>query len=163
MYRTANPQSCILYIYSTNICTEYCKHGTYSPFFFSSKCSLFHNSNVFSSCVIHILYTVCAKIKKNNSDAKRLIEIHRTWNMKSKLMPVIMDTDNTWTTYQKSMKLRIYKKNSHIGRCTHPTGSTSVKAQTILHGRNNMTCSINCKYRTVAKLCTLAAWFFSGI
>jgi len=32
--------------------------------FFSSKCSLFHNSNVFGSCIIHILYTVCAKIKK---------------------------------------------------------------------------------------------------
>ena len=26
-------------------------------FFFSSKCSLFHNSNVFGSCFIHILYT----------------------------------------------------------------------------------------------------------
>jgi len=25
---------CILYIYSTNICTEYFKHGIYSPFFF---------------------------------------------------------------------------------------------------------------------------------
>ena len=33
-------------------------------FFFSSKCSLFHNSNVFGSCIIHILYTGCAKIKK---------------------------------------------------------------------------------------------------
>ena len=32
--------------------------------FFPSKCSLFHNSNVFGSCIIHILYTVCAKIKK---------------------------------------------------------------------------------------------------
>ena len=42
-------------------------------FFFSSKCSLFHNSNVFGSCIIHILYTGCAKIKKNNSGAKRLI------------------------------------------------------------------------------------------
>jgi len=31
-------------------------------FFFSSKCSLFHNSNVFGSCIIHILYTGCAKI-----------------------------------------------------------------------------------------------------
>ena len=38
----------------------------------SSKCSLFHNSNVFGSCIIHILYTGCAKIKKNNSGAKRL-------------------------------------------------------------------------------------------
>jgi len=32
--------------------------------FISSKCSLFHNSNVFGSCIIHILYTGCAKIKK---------------------------------------------------------------------------------------------------
>ena len=40
--------------------------------FFSSKCSLFHNFNVFGSCIIHILYTGCAKIKKNNSGAKRL-------------------------------------------------------------------------------------------
>ena len=47
----------------------------YSSFFFLSlKCSLFHNSNVFGSCIIHILYTGCAKIKKNNSGAKRLIK-----------------------------------------------------------------------------------------
>jgi len=32
-YRSANLQSCILYIYSTNISTEYFKHGIYSPFF----------------------------------------------------------------------------------------------------------------------------------
>ena len=60
-------------MYSTNIGTEYFKHGIYSPFFSSSKCSLFHNSNEFVSCIIHILYTGCAKIKKNNSGAKRLI------------------------------------------------------------------------------------------
>jgi len=53
---------CILYIYSTNIGTEYFKHGIQSRFFSSSKCSLFHNSNVFGSCIIHILYTECAKI-----------------------------------------------------------------------------------------------------
>ena len=53
---------CILYIYSTNIGTEYFKHALYSPFFFSSKCSLFHNANLFGSCIIHILYTECAKI-----------------------------------------------------------------------------------------------------
>jgi len=44
----------------------------YTLRFFSSKCSLFHNSNVFGSCIIHILFTECAKIKKNNSGAKRL-------------------------------------------------------------------------------------------
>ena len=37
----------------------------YTLFFFSSwKCSLFHNYKVFRSCIIHILYTGCAKIKK---------------------------------------------------------------------------------------------------
>ena len=61
--RTAplNSKRCVLYIYSTNISTEYFKHGIYSPFFSSSKCSLFHKSNVFCSCIIHILYTECAK------------------------------------------------------------------------------------------------------
>jgi hypothetical protein len=54
----------ILYICSTKIGTEYFKHGIYYPFFSSSKCSLLHNSNVFGSSVIHILYTECAKIKK---------------------------------------------------------------------------------------------------
>jgi len=33
-------------------------------FLFASKFSLFHNSNVFGSCIIPILYTGCAKIKK---------------------------------------------------------------------------------------------------
>ena len=35
----------------------------YTLLFFSSKYSLFHNSHVFGSCIIHILYTECAKIK----------------------------------------------------------------------------------------------------
>ena len=36
----------------------------YTLRFISSKCSLFHNSNVFGSCIIHILYTGGAKVKK---------------------------------------------------------------------------------------------------
>ena len=63
--RTAplNSKRCILYIYSTN--TEYFKHGIYSLFSsLFSKCSLFHNYNVLGSCIIHVLYTGCAKIKK---------------------------------------------------------------------------------------------------
>ena len=65
--RTAplSTKRCILYIYSTNTGTEYFKHGIYSPFFFlSSKCSLFHNSNLFGSCFIHISYTGVLKFKK---------------------------------------------------------------------------------------------------
>ena len=55
---------CILYIYSTNIGTEYFKHGVHSRFSSLQNAVLFHNSNVFGSCISHILYTVCAKIKK---------------------------------------------------------------------------------------------------
>jgi len=66
---------CILYIYSTNIGTEYFKHGLYSPFFLFSKCSLFHNSNVFGSCIIHILYTGCAKIKKKSFRRQKVKEM----------------------------------------------------------------------------------------
>jgi hypothetical protein len=47
----------------------------YSLRFFSSKCSLFHNANLFGSCIIHILYTGCAKIKKKYSGAKGLITV----------------------------------------------------------------------------------------
>ena len=95
----------ILYIYSTNIGTEYFKHDIYSPFFslqnavcfiiltyvvpilftfyifiqqiyvpnilntlytlrsfLSSKCSLFHSSNVFGSYIIHVLYIYSTNI-----------------------------------------------------------------------------------------------------
>ena len=65
MGRTAplTSKRCILYNYSTNIGTEYFKHALYSPFF-SSKCSLFHNANLFGSRIIHILYTGVLKLKK---------------------------------------------------------------------------------------------------
>ena len=40
--------------------------------FFSSKCLLFHNATFFGSCVIHILYTECAKIKKKKFRRQRV-------------------------------------------------------------------------------------------
>jgi len=49
-----------MYIFLTDISTEYFKHAAHSPFF-SSKCRLFHNANFFGSCPIHILDTECAK------------------------------------------------------------------------------------------------------
>ena len=55
---------CILYIYSTNIYVLNTLNMVYTLRFFSLKCSFFHNSNVFGSCVIHVLYTGYAKIKK---------------------------------------------------------------------------------------------------
>ena len=72
-WRTAplTSKRCILYIYSTNV-LNILNMVYILRFFPSSKCSLFHNSNVFGSCFIQILYTGCAKIKKNNSGAKML-------------------------------------------------------------------------------------------
>ena len=57
-------KSCILYIYSTNIGTEYFKHGIYSPLFSLQNAVCFIILTYFGSCIIHILYTGCAKIKK---------------------------------------------------------------------------------------------------
>ena len=61
---------CILYIYSTNIGTEYFKHGIYSPFYFFLQNAV---------CFVILTYLVPAlftfyiqgvlKLKKNNSDA----------------------------------------------------------------------------------------------
>jgi hypothetical protein len=46
--------------------------------FFSSKCRLFYNATFFGSCVIHILYTECAKIKKKKFGAKGLRPVRTT-------------------------------------------------------------------------------------
>ena len=46
---------------ATNIGTEYFKHGIYSPFFSLFEMQ-FHNSNVFGSCTIHILYIYSTNI-----------------------------------------------------------------------------------------------------
>jgi len=87
-----------------------------------------------------------------------IIEIHRMWNVKAEVIPVI-----TGTTGSISKSLRQYvsiipvkheikeiqqqqQKNSHIGHCTNATESANVKVQNILHVRNNITCSANCKY-----------------
>ena len=63
---------CILYIYSTNVGTEYFKHALYSPFFSLQNAVCFI---MLGSCIIHILYTGCAEIKKNNSGAKGLMHL----------------------------------------------------------------------------------------
>ena len=90
----------------------------------------------------------------------RVICIQRMWNVKAKVIPVI-----TGATGTISKLLRQYlstipgkhnikelppppKKRVHIGHCTHTAESANVKVQNTLQGRNNITCSTNCNYRT---------------
>ena len=74
MGRTAplTSKRCILYIYSTNIGTEYFKHAVYSPFFSLQNVICF----IMLTCLVPVLfifYIQCVLIlKKNNSGAKGL-------------------------------------------------------------------------------------------
>jgi len=56
---------CILYIYSTNICTEYFKHGIYSPFFFSLQNAVCFMILTYLVPVLFTFYKQCVlKFKK---------------------------------------------------------------------------------------------------
>jgi hypothetical protein len=66
MGRTAPLTSrlCILYIYSTNIGTEHFNHAAHSPFSSLQNAVCFIMLPFLGSCIIHILRTGSAKIKK---------------------------------------------------------------------------------------------------
>ena len=74
MGRTAplTSKRCILYIYSTNIGTEYFKLVLYSPFFSLRNAVCF----IMLICLVPVLFTFyiqgVLKLKKNNSGAKGL-------------------------------------------------------------------------------------------
>ena len=74
MGRTAplTSKRCILYIYSTNIGTEYFKHALYAPFFSLHSAVCF----IMLTCLVPVLCTFyiqgVLKLKKNNSGAKGL-------------------------------------------------------------------------------------------
>jgi hypothetical protein len=74
MGRTAplTTKRCILYIYSTNIGTEYLKHALYSPFFSLQNAICF----IMLTCLVPLLFTFyiqdVLKLKKNNSGTRGL-------------------------------------------------------------------------------------------
>ena len=71
-YRTANLQSCILYIYSTNIGNEYFKHGIHFPFFPLQNTVCFIIITYLAPVLFTFYIQGVLKLKKNNSGAKRL-------------------------------------------------------------------------------------------
>ena len=89
----------------------------------------------------------------------------------SKSLSVIIRANGTITkslrqylsNVQGKHEIKELQNKSHIGHCTQTAGSADVKTQNVFHGRNNITCSTNCKYRTAATLNTLETWFVSGI
>ena len=50
---TLTPKRCILYIYSTNIGTEYFKHAVYSPYFSLQNAVCF----IILTCLVPVLFT----------------------------------------------------------------------------------------------------------
>jgi hypothetical protein len=65
IYRTGTPlpsKHTILYIFSTNIRTEFFKHDAHSQFFSLQSAVYFIVLPFFGSCIIRILHTECAKI-----------------------------------------------------------------------------------------------------
>ena len=68
---------CILYIYSTNIGTEYFKHGIYCPFFPLQNAFCF----IILTYLVPVLFTFykqdVLKLRKNSSGTKRLISSER--------------------------------------------------------------------------------------
>ena len=65
----------------------------YTVCFFLFKMQFVSYSNLFGPCIIHILYTVCAKIKKNNSGAKRLTEQHCN-EQEMEILSIILGPNN---------------------------------------------------------------------
>ena len=93
------------------------------------------------------------------------------WIVKTKVTPVITGANGTISkslkqylsiTPRKHEIKELQKKNSHIWHCIYTVGSADVKLQNTFYGRNNITCSTNCKYRIAAILYTLETWFVAG-
>jgi hypothetical protein len=95
-----------------------------------------------------------------------VIEIQRMRNAKASVIPVI-----TGATGTISKSVRQYLSNisgNHeikeiqkqpCWALKPTTESVNVKVQNIFHGRNNITCSTNCKYRTAATIYSLETLF----
>ena len=92
-----------------------------------------------------------------------IIEIQRMWNVKVRVIPVLRGAIGTISDSFRRYLRNIPEKyeikgpqiHSHTGHCTHNAESVNIEVRNIFHGRNNSTCSTNCKYRTAATIYTV--------
>jgi hypothetical protein len=101
-----------------------------------------------------------------------IIEIQCMWNVTAKVIPVMIGATGT---ISKSLRHYLRKKpGNHEVRELQKTAilgtahilraaSANIKVQNTFHGRNNITCSTNGKYRTAATICVPEILFVSGI
>ena len=91
---------CSLYIYSTNIGTEYFKHGIYSSFLFLQNAVCF----IILTYLVPVLFTFyiqCVlKLKKNNSGAKRLTANKGFYGLKRQFTSQFLSIINKIKSYK---------------------------------------------------------------
>ena len=94
------------------------------------------------------------------------------YNLKAKVTSVITGTTGTifkslrqyLSNIEGKREIKELHKTAILGTAhilQHTAGSADVEGQNIFHGRNNITCSTDCKYRTAATLYTVGTRFVS--
>jgi len=85
------------------------------------------------------------------------------WNVEAKVIPVITGATRTilkslrqyLSNIQGKHEIKELQKTAILGTAHKLRGSANVKVQNIFQGRNNITCSANCEYRTAVTLYTI--------
>jgi hypothetical protein len=82
------------------------------------------------------------------------------WNVKAKVIPVIIGVNGTisksLTQYQRNItgkhEIKEIQTTAKTGHCTYTAESANIKVQNKVYERNYITDSINCKDRTAVTI-----------
>ena len=107
------------------------------------------------------------KILKNEVPT---VEVQRMWNVNIKVIAAIAaatgTTSKSFQQYLRTIKgkheIKELKKTAIFG-IAHIRQKVLMKKYKTYDMGNSITCTINCKYRIYATLCTLETWFVSGV